>query len=385
MATTSISITPQFGNNTVTQINCGTSSPRLGGTVDISAFPNLQQFRCNSNDITALSGYAQNSNLQVVQFFDNKVTGSIPSLSTMTNLVDFYCFTNQLTGSIPSLNGLTNLKNFSCFTNQLTGSIPSLSGLTLLETFMCANQTGATKLTGFIPSLDGLTNLKSFRCFTNQLTGPIPSLSDSTGLLDFYCHANQLTGPIPSLSGLTLLGIFSCHTNQLTGFDGGSVSNTLGYFLAQNNQLNQSSVNAILSAFVVANRTTGTRILNVGGTGNAAPSYTGGTTTTSAGTNFTRSGTLVTVTNNVTPHGHVTGNIVTIDGITPTVFQGTFAVTRITDNQFQYTTISSGAATGAGTATMRKTSDATSGYASYQNLALVSRTGGPWTITINQP
>jgi hypothetical protein len=87
----------------------------------------------------------------------------------------------------------------------------------------------------------------------------------------------------------------------------------------------------------------------------------------------------------VNSHGHVTGNIVTIDGITPTVFQGTFAVTRITDNQFQYTTISSGAATGAGTATMRKTSDPTSGYASYQNLALVSRTGGPWDITINQP
>jgi hypothetical protein len=36
-------------NPNVTQINCGTSSPRLGGTVDISAFPNLQQFRCNQS------------------------------------------------------------------------------------------------------------------------------------------------------------------------------------------------------------------------------------------------------------------------------------------------------------------------------------------------
>jgi hypothetical protein len=123
--------------------------------------------------------------------------------------------------------------------------------------------------------------------------------------------------------------------------------------------------------------------LNVGGTGNAAPSYTGGVTTTSPGTNFTRSGTTVTA--NVNSHGHVTGNIVTIDGITPTVFQGTFAVTRITDNQFQYTTISSGAATGAGTATMRRTTNSSDGYASYQNLALVSRTGGPWDIIINQP
>ena len=197
-----------------------------------------------------------------------------------------------------------------------------------------------------------------------------------------------MSGNIPSLSGLNSLQFFHCWnqlgTQRLTGFDGGPVSNTLGNFQAQNNQLNQSSVNGILSAFVVANSSlTGAKILNVGGTGNVAPSYTGGVTTTSAGTNFTRSGTLVTA--NVTGHGHVTGNIVTIDGITPTAFQGTFAVTRITDNQFQYTTLSSGAATGAGTATMRRTTNSSDGYASYQNLALVSRTGGPWTITINQP
>ena len=143
-------------NPNVTQINCGASSPRLGGTVDISAFPNLQQFRCNNHDITALSGYAQNSNLTLVEFFQNKVTGPIPSLS-------------------------------------------------------------------------GLNNLQTFRCFTNQLTG----------------------------------------------FNGGPVSNILGSFQAQNNQLPSTSVNVILSAFVAANKTAGTRILNLGGVGNAAPAGQG--------------------------------------------------------------------------------------------------------------
>ena len=325
----------ETNNAVVTLINCGTSSPKLGGTVDLSAFPNLQDFRCHSNDITAISDYSQKSTLTHLLFHDNLITGPILNLSALTNLQFFSCDRNQLTGSIPSLSGLVNLISFNSFLNPLSGSIPSL---------------------------DGLTALKQFRCYNNGLTGSIPNLSQATNLELFFCYSNQLSS-----------------------FAGGSVSNTLGHFVAANNPLNQSSIDAILSAFVVANRTTGLRALNIGGFGASAPSYTGGTTTTSAGTNFTRSGTLVTVTNNITPHGHVNGDIVTITGITPTVFQGTFAVTRITDNQFQYTTISSGAATGAGTATMRRTTNSSDGYASYQNLALVSRPGGPWTISINQP
>jgi hypothetical protein len=68
---------------------------------------------------------------------------------------------------------------------------------------------------------------------------------------------------------------FRCQTNQLTGFAGGSVANTLGNFQAQTNQLNSTAVNAILAAFVAANKTTGTRILNLGGTGNSAPTGQG--------------------------------------------------------------------------------------------------------------
>ena len=109
----------------------------------------------------------------------------------------------------------------------------------------------------------------------NQLTGAIPSLSANTALTIFYCQDNQLTGSIPSLSANTALTLFICHNNQLTGWSGGTVSNTLGDFQAQNNLLTQAAVDAILAAFVAANRTTGTRILNLGGTGNAAPSATG--------------------------------------------------------------------------------------------------------------
>ena len=403
MALTSISITPQFGNSTVTAINCGTSIPRLGGTIDLSAFPNLQQFACNSNDITALSGYAQNSNLINVQFYNNKVTGPIPTLSGLTGLQTFLCFSNLLTGPIPALSGLRNLQNFQCYSNQLTGPIPTLSGLTGLQTFICQDNllsgpipalSGLTNLVDFrcknnplggsIPSLSGLNNLQNFQCQINSLVGTIPALTGFPVLNTFLCHANQLTGPIPSLNGLSAMQDFRCWSNLLTNYAGGSVSNTLGNFQAHSNQLNQSAVDAILSAFDATTRTTGTRTLTLNAGTNAAPSYTGGTTTTSAGTNFSRSGTLVTA--NVTGHGHPNGSLVTISGITETAFQGTFVITAVNANQFQYTTQTSGTVTGTGTATMRRTTVATDGFRYYQNLALVTRLGGfPWGVSINFP
>ncbi|MBK6800429.1 MAG: hypothetical protein IPG83_02760 [Novosphingobium sp.] len=160
----------------------------------------------------------------------------------------FYCHTNQLTGNIPNLSANTVLTQFSCYSNQLTGSIPNLSANTALTVFYCNS---------------------------NQLTGSIPSLSANTVLTQFSCYSNQLTGSIPSLSANTALTVLYCNSNQLTGWSGGTVSATLGDFQAQNNLLMQAAVDAILAAFVAAGRTTGTRILNLGGTGNAAPSAAG--------------------------------------------------------------------------------------------------------------
>jgi Leucine-rich repeat (LRR) protein len=236
----------------ITAIDCGTSSPKLGGTIDISAFPNLTEFFCINNDITAISGYENNANLRDIRFNQNLVTGSIPSLSALIQLQRFRCPNNQLTGSIPSLSANTGLLDFYCQTNQLTGTIPSLSVNTELQIFHCATQQGLIKL-----------------------TGPIPNLDNNTQLRDFYCFTNQLTGPIPSLSANTFLRDFRCQSNQLTGFAGGSVANTLERFEAHNNQLTSAAVNAILAAFVAANKTAGTRILNLGGTGNAAPTGQG--------------------------------------------------------------------------------------------------------------
>jgi hypothetical protein len=244
--------------------------------------------------------------------------------------------------------------------------------------------------TGSIPNLDNLTNLQTFYCDLNNLSGSIPALNNNIKLQDFRCHSQRgsikLTGSIPSLTANTLLRQFLCYDNQLSNFVGGSVSvsNTLGNFSAQNNLLPASVVDSILAAFVAANKTTGTRILNLHGGGNAAPSSTGVIKTSLAGSAFSRVNTIVTVA--APTHGYITGDYITITDITEPDFQGTFSITKINDNSFRYTTVSSGALTGSGTATLRKTSTGnTSGFRNYQNLALVSRTGGPWSVNINFP
>ena len=164
---------------------------------------------------------------------------------------------------------ITELEFTSISTQKLGGTIQSLSLFVNLEDLQMTNH----ELIGSIPDLSNNTALTNLFFSNNQLTGSIPSLSGLTQLKGFYCFQNQLTGSIPSLSGLTQLEDFNCYGNQLTGFDGGSVSITLGFFKAQDNQLTQSAVDAILAAFVAANKTTGTRVLNLGGT-NALP--TGG-------------------------------------------------------------------------------------------------------------
>jgi hypothetical protein len=148
---------------------------------------------------------------------------------------------------------LPNCSLFYCYANQLTGSIPDLS----------AN-----------------TALTQFYCYANQLTGSIPDLSANTALTQFYCYANQLTGSIPDLSANTALTQFYCNSNQLTGWDGGSVSATLGNYHAGSQNapgsgLSSPDVDGMLAAFVAAGRNSGTRIINLSGGLNAAPSATG--------------------------------------------------------------------------------------------------------------
>jgi len=254
----------------ITSITCGRSSPKLGGVVDISAFPNLKSFSCDLNDITAISGYENNSNLETLSFFSNQISTQLPSLDQLVNLKTFNCYRNIITGSLPDISKLTKIEIFNCYENgsSLSGQIPSLNGLFNLKIFQCYRNNH----TGSIPSFKDLINLETFNCYENNLSGSIPILYYANKLKFFRCYFNNLSGEIPDLSNLTSLQVFNCEGNNLTSFAGGSISSTIQIMRIVNNPLSSSSMDAILTALVNTNTTN--RTLYYGGT-NSPPGPAG--------------------------------------------------------------------------------------------------------------
>jgi hypothetical protein len=404
-----ISISPIYGTNSVRKINFGTSNPKLGGTINVSDFPLLQEVACNNNGITDVIGLNASPQIQNIQLqFNNlsfEINTFLSSLSTRTNLTflaingngirgnyldlsvlprlrTFRAYDNDMSGEIKSLLLNTQLTEITIHDNLFTGNLPSLSTCSNLQIFSCYSN---TNLNGNFPDLSNNRVIRDFRINNNNFNGSFPNFRSLTAVNVFQAQENFFTGIVGSLSSMNVLNDFRFNNNLITGFAGGSVSINLGNFQAQNNQLPQNSIDTILKSFVTANRTASPKVLYLGGNGNSAPSYTGGSTTTIAGSNFSRVGTTVTV--NVTNHGHTNGNLLTIIGTggLQSGFIGTFVITVVNANQFRYTTLTSGNLTGTGTATIRKTNNTSDGYYSYQQLALVSRTGGAWDVQINQP
>lgn len=312
MASRAINLNASSGNASVTSINCGTSVPALGGTVSLFQFPNLTSFKCNNNEITALGGVSGLNQLTTLEYGGNRITGTIAPLPP--NLVNFNCSNNPssspaeprtMTGSLPALP--SSLQRFFCTNHNITGAIPTLP-VGILTFHVNLNN-----LTGAIPNLSSCTQLVNFRCERNQLSGTIPSLpasissfdcstntaingtlpnlSTCTSLTRFACMATGVSGDIPDLSRNTSLEFFYASSTQLSGFAaGGGVPRSLGTFEASGCRLTKSAIDAILAAFVAANKTTGTRVLNLAGVGNSSP--TGGVNNTDRATLVSRGWTV---------------------------------------------------------------------------------------------
>jgi len=243
-----ISLKSTGNPNSVITINCA-SSPSLGGVINLASFPNLESFTCTANDITSITGLNNLLGLKTLVINNNNITGSFPNLSNNTELITFNCGDNLITGTLPSLASNVNLVTFTC--NRQLGA-------------------GPTSLGGQLPNLSLNTKLTNFNCNNNRFSGSIPALP--TSIRVFMFSLNQFSGSIPNLDTYPNLEIFDCNNNDFTGFTtGATVTNKLGNFNASRNKLTTSAVDAILAAFVAANKTTGTRVLNLGGAGNAAP------------------------------------------------------------------------------------------------------------------
>jgi hypothetical protein len=299
--------------SSVTRITCGTSSPKLGGTIDVSSFPNLTSIICAGNGITNFQGYGSLTNLVDIDLRDNEFnqvgfetltnkpnlrtlnfagrvgnqyinwTGAFPDLSAITTLAAVLINNSSLTGSNLNLSALNNLTSLHIHANLLSGAFPILpTGANSKIVSMNVGQNKTTRFTGTPPLLTDHPACTSLAYSNNDVAGPIQDLSVRPTLTNFWCSGCLHTGDIPNLSSHTALAIFRADaqrgTTKLTGFAGGTVSATLGDFWANTNQLTAAAVNAILAAFVAAGRVktpTNTCTIQLGGTGNAAPTGQG--------------------------------------------------------------------------------------------------------------
>lgn len=242
MATTSIALYPENGNESIVSINCGTSSPKLGGSIYLSKYPNLTSFTCISNDIVSLTGYENNSNIKTIDFTYNRVSHSLPrDFRNLTSLQVFNCFNNLITGSVPKLSGCRNLIALRAYNNNFSGTLPSLNynALSGVQYFNVGNNsiTGPipnldnlmsmrnlilyeNNFTGELPSLDNLVDLNQLMTYRNpSLTGPLPNLNNNRKLTQYQMYECDFTGPLPVIDGLSALQQFQTYKNySLSGF-----------------------------------------------------------------------------------------------------------------------------------------------------------------------
>eukprot|EP01079_Euglenida_sp_SAG-EU17-18_P000438 gene438-2434_t len=147
---------------------------------------------------------------------ENGISGSIPSLHSMTGLWYLNMSQSDISGTVPDLAALTGLKYLQLYETGLSGSIPGMSRQSLLSTL----QLDDSRLSGTLPpgAWTNLTSLQVLSVQRNQLSGDIPDLSALTALLGIQLSTNGWTGTVPTtLSGLTLLELIDIGESGLVG------------------------------------------------------------------------------------------------------------------------------------------------------------------------
>ncbi len=156
--------------------------------------------------------------LEKLQLHDNDLTGGIPDLSDLDNLIWLILQKNSLSGSLPTtLADMDSLDYLYLRDNDFSGEIPTeLAGvMTLRRVDLRDND-----LTGEIPGGFGdIARLRYLMLSENNLSGMIPAgLGNAANMNLLYLADNALTGEIPvELGNVTTLRRLQLHNNMLTG------------------------------------------------------------------------------------------------------------------------------------------------------------------------
>ncbi|CAI9278786.1 unnamed protein product [Lactuca saligna] len=184
--------------------------------------------------------------LQVLEFQHNQLTGPLPSLSGLTQLhnlllnnnnfssipIDFFDGMSSLQNIYLDYNAFTawsiseNLKTasslriFSATSTNLTGKIPDFFGA---DTFsgLITLRLASNSLEGGLPDSFSGSSIQSLwlngQKSTFRLNGSIDVLQNMTQLTEVWLHTNSFSGPLPDFSRLNKLQNLSLRDNSFTG------------------------------------------------------------------------------------------------------------------------------------------------------------------------
>ena len=160
--------------------------------------------------------------LETLTVRNQKLTGVIPSVSTLTALRTLDLGYNTLTGNIPEFKDIKdNINSISAGSNYLNGTLESgdIASLTELEYFDMSNNMMFGKLPETM--LQTMTSLRHLDLSLNSFSGSIPAnFFDNGEFTDLELIAlskNYLVGSIPSVDKLVNLQHLHLDTNKLTG------------------------------------------------------------------------------------------------------------------------------------------------------------------------
>lgn len=244
----------------------------LSGTMKLTEFTNLNDFRVLDQDITALDMDMGNKQYRKFRADRNQITGSIPEISGQLIMHAFNVPFNNFTGDAPVPPATNNFKFYDVSDNPLTNpsapdfsSSPQMRGIFLHNsnfTGTCPNvdncpfledlQLDRNSFTGTMPSVTNNTQLKWFDTASNNLTGEIVSVSTNVNMLEMWCNSNNFTGSIPDLANNTSMYTFSCFNNNLTGWAGTTLPASLKKLIVNDNDFSSAVVEDLLAALVAA-------------------------------------------------------------------------------------------------------------------------------------
>jgi Leucine-rich repeat (LRR) protein len=149
-----------------------------------------------------------------------KLSGTIPSLDSLTQLEILDLGTNNHTGSIPSLDNLTQLQYLWVHNNSLEDSVPpSVASLRSLVSMQLQHN----RLTGTLNAdvFNNLTQLQALYLYNNALSGELPtSIATLANLVSVQLQHNKFRGGLDGVFDPTVqrsVAVVQLSSNQLQG------------------------------------------------------------------------------------------------------------------------------------------------------------------------